>query len=252
MKIGFTTSSFRQFRDKAKIVRIARDCGADIMEWSGNVHVRTLYDARCAKLLCDAAGIGISSYGSYYRVGAGSAEEWRKVRAIAAEMGCAWVRVWLGTAGSGKTDAAAYRSLVTDARSVCDDAAGYGLNVCCECHDRTYNDDTDAFLRLREEVGRDNFKTYFQSRYRKKEYDLDRIERTLPYIGSVHISYSEQRREQFPKYDGAYLDALLERLLLLGYDDNLLLEFTYLCGYYGVPSCMANDMKKIKERVGCK
>ena len=249
MKIGFTTTSFRQIRDREKIVSIARDCGADIIEWGGDIHVKSVSDAEHAKRLCDNAGIEISSYGSYYRVGSEKRDDRKNVCGIAAAMGCGSVRVWLGKKDSQKTDEVTYRTLVSDAESCCDTAAAYGLAVCCECHDNTYNNDTDAFLRIQKDVGRDNFRTYFQSRYRKKAYDLDRIERTLPYIESVHISFSEQRREQFPRYDGAYLDALLDRLLTCGFNGNLLLEYTYLCGYWGIPAAMKRDMEKIRRRV---
>lgn len=249
MKIGFTTTSFRQIRDKTKIVEIACRCGADILEWGGDVHVKSLFDARHVKLLCDGAGIGISSYGSYYRVGSGKRDDWQKICDIAAAMGCHGVRVWLGVKDSQKTDEATYLALVEDGQSICDTAAEYGLKVCCECHDNTYNNDTDAFLKIREEIGRENFRTYFQSRYRRKEYDMDRIERTLPFIESVHISYSEQRREQFPHCDGAYLDALLDRLLKCGFDGNLLVEYTYLFSHLGVPAAMKRDIEKIRMRV---
>ena len=249
MKIGFTTTSFRQIRNREKIVAIARDCGADIVEWGGDIHVKSAADAAEAKALCDGAGVEISSYGSYYRVGSGKREDWRNVCKIAAAMGCGSVRVWLGVKDSQKTDEATYGALVADAQACCEIAAGYGLAVCCECHDNTYNNDTDAFLKIQKDVERENFRTYFQSRYRKKAYDLDRIRRTLPYIESVHVSFSEQRREQFPRYDGAYLDALLERLLDCGFDGNLLLEYTYLCGYWGVPAAMKRDMEKIRKRV---
>ena len=252
MKLGFTTTSFRQIRDREKIVAIARDCGVQILEGGGDIHVKNLSDAEHAKRLCDAAGIGISSYGSYYRVGSGRKDDWEKICGIAAAMGCGSVRVWLGVKDSHKTDETAYGRLAADARRCCDTAAGYGLKVSCECHDNTYNNDTDAFLTMQKDVDRENFKTYFQSRYRKKAYDLDRIERTLPFIESVHISYSEQRREQFPRYDGAYLDALLDRLLDCGFNGNLLLEYTYLCGYYGIPAAMRRDMEKIRKRVGMK
>jgi hypothetical protein len=250
MKLGFTTTSFRQIRNKERIVSIAKTCGADILEWGGDIHVKNVADAEYAKRLCDAAGIGISSYGSYYRIGTCDAAARRRVCEIAAAMGCGSVRVWLGTADSEKTDGKTYLTLVSDAAALCGDAAGCGLKVCCECHDNTYNNNTDAFLRIREEVGQENFCTYFQSRYRKKAYDLDRIERTLPYTESVHVSFSEQRREQFPRYDGAYLDALLEKLLACGFDGNLLLEYTYLCGYWGIPAAMRRDMEKIRKRVG--
>lgn len=250
MKIGFTTTSFRQIRDREKIVIIARDCGADIVEWGGDIHVKNAADALHAKAMCGRARVGISSYGSYYRIGSEKKDDWKNICETAAAMGCGSVRVWLGRKDSQKTDEATYRALVRDAQNCCDTAAGYGLKVCCECHDNTYNNDTDAFLRIQKDVGKDNFRTYFQSRYRKKDYDLDRIERTLPFIESVHISYSEQRREQFPRYDGTYLDALLDRLLACGFDGNLLVEYTYLCGYWGIPAAMKRDMEKIRKRVG--
>lgn len=252
MKLGFTTTSFRQIRDRERIVDIARSCGAQILEWGGDIHVKNVTDAVNAKALCDAAGIGISSYGSYYRVGSEKTDDWKRVCETAAAMGCGGVRVWLGRKDSGKTDEETYRTLVGDAARCCDAAAGYGLKVCCECHDNTYNNDTDAFLKIQRDVGRDNFRTYFQSRYRRKAYDLDRIERTLPYIESAHVSFSEQRREQFPRFDGAYLDALLKKLLDCGFDGNLLLEYTDLCGYWGIPAAMRRDLDKLRKRVAAR
>ena len=249
MRIGFTTTSFRQIRDREKIVLIARDCGAQILEWGGDIHVKSVADALNVKAMCDAARIGVSSYGSYYRIGSEKQDDWQRVCEIAAAMGCGSVRVWLGKKDSQKTDEATYQTLVDDARRCCDMAAEYGLKVCCECHDHTFNNDTDAFLKIQKDVEKDNFRTYFQSRYRKKDYDMDRIVRTMPFIESVHISYSEQRREQFPRYDGAYLDALLDRLLDCGFDGNLLVEYTYLCGYWGIPAAMKRDMEKIRKRV---
>ena len=252
MKIGFTTTSFRQIRNRERIVEIARRCGAEILEWGGDVHVRTLADALDAKALCGAAGIEASSYGSYYRIGSENRSEWQRVCEIAAAMGCGSVRVWLGAKNSEKTDKETYDALVRDARSCCDAAAALGLAVCCECHDHTYNNNTDAFLKISGAVGRSNFKTYFQSRYRRLDYDLDRIDRTLPLIQSVHISFSELRREQFPRYDEAYFYALLDRLTQRGFQGNLLAEYTYLFGYWGIPAAMRRDMEKIRAHIGGK
>jgi len=160
------------------------------------------------------------------------------------------VRVWLGRSDSEKTDDVTYKRLVKDAKSICSVADTYGLIVCPECHDNTYNNNTDAFLKIRNDVDCENFRTYFQSRYKKKAYDLDRIERTCAYIESVHISYSELVREQFPKYDLSYMDALLEKLLEIGFDGNILLEYTYIFSYMGLLSCMKKDIKKIKKKLG--
>lgn len=250
MNFGFTTTSFRQIKDLKKIVDIARQAEIDCIEWGGDKHVKSVEDARQTKELCDKAGIRINSYASYYRVGCKNADEWKKICEIASTMGARSVRVWLGRADSEKTDEATYKIIVEDTKSICAVAKEYGLIVCPECHDNTFNNNTDAFLKIHKEVGCDNFRTYFQSRYKRLEYDLDRIERTLPYIETVHISFSEQSREQFPKFNPNYIDTLIEKIVSSGFDGNILLEYTYLCGYYGIPSCMVKDMKKLKVKVG--
>lgn len=250
MEFGFTTTSFRQIRNLEKIVNIAREAQADCIEWGSDIHVKSVADARRAKELCDKAGIRINSYASYYRVGCKNAAEWKKICEIASTMGARSIRVWLGRADSEKTDEAAYKNIVEDTKSICTVALRYGLIVCPECHDNTFNNNTDAFLKIHKEVGCENFRTYFQSRYKRLQYDLDRIERTLPYIETVHVSYSEQRREQFPKYNPTYIDTLLDKIVKSGFDGSILLEYTYLCGHFGLPSCMIKDMKRLKKKVG--
>lgn len=250
MQFGFTSTSFRQIRNTEKIAQTARRAGADVIEWGGDIHVKNLSDAAQAKKLSDAYGIGVCSYGSYYRIGSGNTDEWKKICEIAAAMGCSSVRVWLGNKDSEKTDSAEYARLVEDARSICETAEKYALRVCPECHDGTYNNNTDAFLKIHADVGAENFRTYFQSRYKRLGYDLDRIERTLPLIESVHVSYSEQTREQLPRHDGTYIDKLLEKLVSAGFDGNLLVEYTYIFSFAGISRCMVNDIAKIKEKVG--
>lgn len=249
MNFGFTSTSFRQIKDLEKIVNIAREAQADCIEWGGDIHVRSVADAKRAKELCDRAGIRINSYGSYYRVGSKNPDEWKKICEIAGAMGARSVRVWLGKSDSEKTDETTYKNLVEDAKSICAVADGYGLIVCPECHDNTFNNNTDAFLRIHADVGCDNFRTYFQSRYKRLEYDLDRIERTLPFIETVHISYSEQSREQFPLFKPTYIDSLLGKIKKSGFDGNILIEYTYLFGYFGFPSSMIKDMKRLRNKV---
>lgn len=249
MKFGFTTTTFRNIKNVEKIVKIASEAGVDCIEWGGDVHVRDIETAHKVKALCDEAGIDICSYGSYYRVGSFDKKEWDKICKISSALGADAVRVWLGKADSEKTDKKTYENLVSDAKFMCSVAKEYDLFVCPECHDKTYNNNTDAFLKIHNDINCDNFRTYFQSRYKKKAYDLDRLERTAPFIQSVHISYSEQQREQFPKYDPTYIDVLLDKISQIGFDGNILLEYTYIFGHYGLPSCMKKDITKLKEKL---
>lgn len=250
MRIGFTSTSFRQIKSIEKIVKIASESGADCIEWGGDIHIKDIPTAKRAKKLCDDAGIEISSYGSYYRVGSKNADEWRKICEIASAMGARSIRVWLGSCDSEKTDDKTYKNLVEDAKSICSVAKEYNLIVSPECHDNTFNNNTDAFLKIHKDTECENFKTYFQSRYKRLEYDLDRIERTVTYIESVHISYSEQTREQVPKFRPDYINSLLDKIISSGFDGNLLVEYTYLFCWAGIPYSMKKDIAKIKAKVG--
>lgn len=249
MKFGFTSTTLRNIRDIKRIVDIAKNAQADVIEWGGDIHIKDTKNASLANKLCSDAGISVSSYGSYYRIGSCNTSEWQNICEIASCLGAESVRVWLGKKNSEITSEEYYERILTDSQKICDIANDYSLIVSSECHDNTFNNNTDAFLRIKSEVERDNFKTYFQSRYKKLDYDLDRIARTAEHIENVHISFSELRREQFPKYEPSYIDKLLKKLLECGFDNCLLLEYTYLFGRYGIPSCLVKDIKKLKEKV---
>ena len=82
-------------------------------------------------------------------------------------------------------------------------------------------------MKIKDELKADNFKTYFQSRYFRFDYDVDRIERTFDFIENVHISYRDLVREQrFKKKDKLYIDRLLKKLSEMNFDGVVLVEFT--------------------------
>ena len=191
-----------------------------------DVHVKTQEDAHRVKRLCDEAGISISSYGSYYRVGSGDKNEWLTLCKNAEIMGAESIRVWLGSKDSEETTPEEYSTLLSDASDICTAAEGFGLLVCPECHDHTYNNNTYAFLRLKSDLGKPNFRTYFQSRYFRKEYDLDRIDKTFDHIINIHVSYRDQKLEQADRVkDETYLDSLLEEFKAKGFSGAVILEF---------------------------
>ena len=141
-------------------------------------------------------------------------------------MGAESIRIWLGKKNSQVTSDKEYHLLLENTKKMCDIAAEYGLMVCPECHDNTFNNNTDAILSFIGDLQKDNFKTYFQSRYFRMEYDLDRIDRTYPYIKDVHVSYRDLKREQlFRKKDKNYLDTLLKKLKDKDFDGIVMIEF---------------------------
>ena len=224
-KLGLCSVTFRK-KTAEDIVYLAKKAGISYIEWGGDVHVRTLDDAKKVKALCDKADIKISSYGSYFNSAVFDKSKWIETCEIAKETGAKSIRIWLGKKNSQVTSDKEYQLLLENTKKICDIAADYGLTVCPECHDNTFNNNTDAFLRFIGDLQTDNFKTYFQSRYFRMEYDLDRIDRTYPYIKDAHVSYRDLKREQlFRKKDKNYLDTLLKKLKSKGFDGIVMVEF---------------------------
>ncbi len=242
-KLGLASVTFRK-KSIEEIVDIAKKAGIGFIEWGGDIHVRSLQDAKKAKELCDKNGIKISSYGSYYSVGTNDADDWQRICEIASAMSASSVRVWLGKKNSEVTDEEEYKNLLADAESMCSTAEKYGLLVCPECHDNTFNNNTDAILKIKKDLGKDNFKTYFQSRYFRMGYDLDRIDRTFDIIENAHISYRDLKREQlFRKKDKSYLDTLLKKLREKNFGGIVMVEFVS----FNSEKQFMKDIKKLKS-----
>ena len=224
-KLGLCSVTFRK-KTIEEIAEIAEIAGVDFIEWGADVHVKNLDEAKKAKAICYEKNIRISSYGSYFNAISYDEGEWEKVCAIAKEMEAGSVRIWLGKKDSEKTDSAEYKTLVNNLNKMCETAKKYDLLVCPECHDNTFNNNTDSFLKIAKEINKENFRTYFQSRYFRKSYDLDRIERTYDYIENVHISYRDLKKEQmFRTKDRKYIDTILKTLDARKYTGIVMIEF---------------------------
>ena len=242
-KLGLCSVTFRK-KTAEQIVDIAKKAGIGYIEWGGDVHVKSIGDAKKVKALCDEAGIKISSYGSYFNSAVYDEGKWRDTCEITREMGAASVRIWLGKKDSEKTSEDEYKRLVENTEKMCEIAAEYGITVCPECHGNTYNNNTDAFLRFAGKLGQNNFKTYFQSRYFRMAYDLDRIDRTLDLTENVHVSYRDLKREQlFRKKDKNYLDTLLKKLKSKKFDGIVMVEFVS----YGSEKRFYKDIERLKS-----
>lgn len=242
-KLGLCSVTFRK-KTAEEIVNIAKNAGVSFIEWGGDVHVKTVDDARRVKALCDGADIKISSYGSYFNSAEYNEEKWISTCEIAREMGADSIRIWLGKKGSLYTSRDEYILILRNTKRMCDIASEYGLLVCPECHRNTFNDNTSAFLRFSKELKRGNFKTYFQSRYFHMEYDLLRIDRTYNYIKDVHVSYRDLKREQlFRKKDKSYLDTLLKKLRKKNFNGIVMVEFVS----FGSEKRFYKDIERLKS-----
>ena len=229
---GLVSITFRKLT-KAEIGVLMEECGLTAIEWGGDVHVPSgsPQDIADACSISAAHGIRTVAYGSYFKPWEESAQSRAAVRQ---EIGCAralgaqTIRVWAGRKGSADITAAERANVVRELQDACDAAKDSGITVSLECHNGTLTDECDSALRLVDEVSRENLKLYWQpNQFRDDAYNLETLQRELPYITNVHV-FSWEGKDHYPleKHEvlwRQYIDVLASS----GKDHNLLLEFMY-------------------------
>ena len=114
-KLGLCSVTFRK-KSMEEIVKIAKNAGVSYIEWGGDVHVRSVDDAKKAKALCDKADIKISSYGSYVNSISYDEKKWIETCEITKAMSAQSIRIWLGKKNSQVTSEAEYQLLLKNTK----------------------------------------------------------------------------------------------------------------------------------------
>lgn len=168
-----------------EVVEIAAGAGLAGIEWGTDVHIRDEASAEEARAATLAAGLEVLSLGSYYRVGSGVGFE--TVAELAVRAGAPRIRVWAGEEGSADADAEQWGAVVQDAQRIAGVAEGRGVSVAFEYHGGTLTDTPDTTLRLLEQVGRDNVRTYWQPAVGLSDQAaLASLRQVLPQVSGVH------------------------------------------------------------------
>lgn len=222
--IGLTSVTFRKL-SCGEIIRMAQESGAQCIEWGGDIHVTNVETAMEVREQCAQAGLKARSFGSYYRVGSGETERFRRLCEITKALGAEVIRVWLGGRGSAKTSAAELAGLAEEAQRLSSIALEYGVTIASEFHKNTYNDTGETCLHFLEQCGRRNVRTYWQPMY--GGHDLENLRTVLPYTEVAHLFYwNPSGSQRYPLRKGEQVMRLfLQELKVGGFQGDLLLEF---------------------------
>ena len=158
------------------------------MEWGGDIHgpPGNLAAARKVRFLTEDAGLKISSYGSYYRVG--SSKDFPAVLDSARELGAPAIRVWAGTRGSRETSKAERQIILEDAQRCASQAGAAGLTLDLEYHDQTLTDEPESVISLMRELPDSSIRFSWQPPHRKNLGEtLATLHTVLPRLGHVHV-----------------------------------------------------------------
>jgi sugar phosphate isomerase/epimerase len=175
-----------------EVLEIAVQGGLQGIEWWGNGHVKhgDLESARRVRDLTAAAGLEVSSYGSYYRVGVseGAGLSFQSVLDTAVALGAPTIRVWAGDRDTCNADAAFIKAVVDDTNRIADLAAEQGISITFEFHGGTLTDRNETAIRFAAQVSHPNIFFSWQSPHGyTMEHCLEGLRGLLPRLSTVHV-----------------------------------------------------------------
>ena len=194
MRCGLVSVSFRGHSPE-EIIRAAKEAGLSHIEWGSDVHAPANEPERLSAIAaaCRQAGIGISSYGTYFRLGETGEEALEDYFRAAEILGTKILRLWCGTKGYAAYSEAEWQALIADGKKAAARAEKTGFILCMECHPDTVTDCLAGALRLMQEVGSPNFLMYWQPHpYRSFCENLRYASAIAPYTKAVHIFHWRQ------------------------------------------------------------
>ena len=181
-RTGLVSISFRN-KSVEEIIELCRRAGLDYIEWGSDVHVPAgnVERAKEVRNLTENAGLRISSYGSYYKVG--SKMGFEEVLASAKALGAPIIRVWAGTRPSRDVDEEYYNRMVEDGIRIRELASAVGIRLDFEYHRNTMTDNIVSARRIMDDTG---INSYWQPNpeisYEEKINEVTELRRQLEII----------------------------------------------------------------------
>ena len=188
-KTGLTSITFRKLSPEV-ITDLTARSGLDGIEWGSDGHLHPGETQRAAKIAAEtrAAGLETLSIGSYWRAGEPDAGDGSAELALCEAMETKLLRVWAGRLGSLAAEGEARRRTVEALAKLCDMAAPLGVTVATEYHANTLTDNAASALRLLHEVGRGNFRTYWQPVvFQSADVNARALAAVLPQAATIHV-----------------------------------------------------------------
>lgn len=222
------------FRDESveTVINATAQAGLSSIEWGGDVHVPPgdLKNAQRVAALTKQAGLSVSAYGSYYRIGEYDQpqEEFKKILQAAVALDAPIIRLWAGSMASSGTSEDKRKVMVSETQQLAQIADSAGIDIALECHLGTLTDDWHSSLKFLKEVGSPRLQMYWQpSQLHDNEYNLKAATELAPYTVNVHVFHWDLMN-RYPLSEGEdiwkqYLDIFRKT----GKDYGLLLEFMH-------------------------
>lgn len=214
---GLVSVSFRRLFP-AEIIDATTSAGLDCIEWGADVHLPPA-DIALARKISESmavAGLRVSSYGSYFRIGVTPTEQFAVVLATASALGAPIIRVWAYDRYLPECKGNTWDAIVSECRKIAIMASEHGVTVCLECHNNTLTQDYHGALALMQAVDHPAFRMYWQpNELRDHAYNLEAARALAPYVECIHVFHWDDKHH-YPLIEGrndwiAYLKIFYER-----------------------------------------
>lgn len=227
-KTAVASVSFRPYRAE-EIIKAAKESGIDAIEWGSDIHA-PVGDTEALKKIRDLSkdfGVGVLSYGSYYRLGKDDPKDIKAYINAAGILGTDCIRIWCAEKASAEIGDTELKKLISDGKAVSRIAKENNITLCLECHPFTLTDDYKASLNFIESVDSPNLKMYWQpNQFKSEKYNLLSAKALAPVTENLHVFHWDSEYKKYPLCEGTYI---WEKYLSFfkEKDHNLILEFMH-------------------------
>ena len=159
---GLVSVSFRSLKPR-EIIDLVAKAGLDGIEWGGDIHVPpgNLTNAQQVRQITVDAGLRISSYGSYYRLGE-TQSSFEPVLETALTLAAPTIRVWAGNVGSAQASSDYFSAVADELADISHRASQTGIAIALELHDGTLTDSIESTCQLVDRVNLPTTTCYWQ------------------------------------------------------------------------------------------
>lgn len=188
-KLGICSITFREL-EVQELIDLVKEAGLDAIEWGADVHVKPGNNdwAKEVAEKTKAAGLEVSSYGSYYRAGIDNEYPFEEVLEAAKHLGAPGIRVWAGFEGSEEASEEYRNNVVQDTKRIAKLAAKEGIYIDFEYHARTLTDTPESAVKFFKEVDEDNVRSYWQPAVDLPiDVRAESIDMVSPWLSHIHV-----------------------------------------------------------------
>ncbi|HMP76553.1 MAG TPA: TIM barrel protein [Kiritimatiellia bacterium] len=211
---GLVSITFRKL-SVDEVIELASSCGLRSIEWGADVHVKP-DDPAAARGVGErtrAAGLTVSSYGSYYRAGE-RPESFDAILETARSLGAPRIRVWAGRKDAHLHTSEERCAVTDDLGRIAGLAAMAGIGIALEFHGGTLTSSAESAAALLRDLDDMQVKSYWQIRVdATPEEALSDLHLLAPWLCHAHVFQWHPGSARHPLADGAdvwprYLAAL--------------------------------------------